>query len=274
MRRRTIERPVSRTGLGISTGEQVTLSLDPAEPGNGLAIRRQDVRVDIPLHIEHAADAANCTAVRLGEHAVFVVEHLLATLWATGITDVRVSVDQEEVPIFDGSASAFLEMIEEAGVRDLAGHVEPIEVSEPVVLHEGHKLLAALPADRTTFYYYLEHPHRLIGRDHAVYAPDREAFGARLAGARTFVTEQEARQLIAAGLLRGGDEGNAVVAYQDRLSEPVAPGGFAAHKIVDLLGDLYLLNRPLVGLVVACRTGHAENRALARQLAELSAPPA
>lgn len=274
MRRKTVKAQVTRTGLGIATGQQVALSLAPAGPGHGLMIRRADVGLEIPLDIAHAADAANCTAVRLGEHSVFVVEHLLAALWASGITDLVVSVDHEEVPIFDGSAGPFLEMLSEAGTQDLEGEVEPLVVPQPVVLCEGGKLLAALPADDPSFYYYLEHSHPLIGRDYASYTPAREPFAERLAAARTFVTEQEARQLMAAGWLNAGGEQNALVVYDDRISQPVKPGGFAAHKIVDLLGDLYLLDRPVIAQIIACRTGHTQNRRLARRLLELDPSPA
>jgi len=271
MLRKTIKAQVSRTGLGISTGEQVTLTLAPAEARHGLRVKRTDVGVEIPLDIEHAAEAPNCTAVRLGEHSVFVVEHLLAALWAAGITDLAVSVDHDELPIFDGSARPLVEMVAEAGTQDLDGEVEPLAVGEAVAFGDEVKLLTALPAEELSIHYFLDHPHPLIGLDYAVYAPAREAFAARLAGARTFVTEDEARQLMASGWLQAGDEHNAVIVYPDRLSEQVEHGAFAAHKIVDLLGDLYLLNRPVLAQFMAFGTGHAENRALARELARRAA---
>ncbi len=270
-----------RTSVGISSGDPVRLELHPAEGGSGLHVRRADVGAQIPLHVAHATEGAYCSAVSDGRHSVFIVEHLMAALWARQITDLLVVVDRDEVPIFDGSVRPYLELLDEAGVVGLEGEVPPLALTAPIIIEDQGRLLAALPAAAFTACYYLDHPHPLIGKQHAILMPSSHCDAAAPSlplplSARTFVTESDARQLIDLGMLNGGSEQNAVVVYADRTSQPVPDGYFAAHKVADLLGDLYLLNRPLQAVVMACRTGHRHNQRLARRIAGVepdTAPP-
>jgi UDP-3-O-[3-hydroxymyristoyl] N-acetylglucosamine deacetylase len=188
----------------------------------------------------------------------------MAALSANGITDALVEVDGSEIPLLDGSATPYQRLLEQAGLAPLTGGVEPIALTEPITVASGGKVIAALPG-KPEFWYVLDHPHPLIGRQTACFRPGADDFAGGVAPARTFTTEEEARALIAARGLSGADETMAIVAYADRLSAPEPfPDSFAMHKIIDLLGDLYLLGRPIHATVVAFRTGHMENRALAR----------
>jgi len=176
-------------------------------------------------------------------------------------------VDGPEIPLLDGSALPWVELLGEAGLEESAVENPPLVVTEPVIVQHGLAFILALPAEEVVLTYILDHPHPLIGRQWAEFRPGREDFAAALAPARTFVTEAEARSAQAQGLLRGGSEANAIVIYEDHLSaEPGLPAAFARHKLLDLSGDLYLLGRPLQAALTACQSGHRLNHELARAL--------
>jgi UDP-3-O-[3-hydroxymyristoyl] N-acetylglucosamine deacetylase len=199
---------------------------------------------------------------------VAYIEHLMAALAAGGITDLKVQVNGPELPLLDGSARPWVALLKEAGVAEAEGDVFPLAPAEPVVICEGEAFLSALPAGETELVYVLDHPHPLVGRQWARFRPATDDFAAEIAPARTFTTEQEARQAQAQGLLKGGSEENAIVIYPDHLSAPPGlPHAFARHKLLDLIGDLYLLGRPLRARVVAYQSGHELNHRLAQALA-------
>jgi UDP-3-O-acyl N-acetylglucosamine deacetylase len=266
LRRKTVARSASLTGQALLTGQPVTVTLRPADEGVGVVFHDAPTGTDIPATLDHVAEVPHCTSLQLGAARIDFVEHLLAVLSANGVTDVIVEVDGGEAPLLDGSAAAYQALLEEAEPAPLAEAIEPIELPETVRLEADGKVIIALPGN-TRFWYLLEHPHPLIGRQAAAYEPRRDDFGRQVAPARTFATEEEARALIAARGLEGAHESMAIVAYADRLSapEPFA-NSFAMHKVIDMLGDLCLLGRPLNATVIAYRTGHTDNRALARAI--------
>ncbi len=267
--RATLRSSASATDLGVRFGGEVTLTIGPAEIGAGLIIERADLGARRPLDLPHCSPGPGCTVAGEGEVAVCFVEHLMAALWARGVTDCVVSVDGPEVPLFDGSAMPLLALIDEAGLARSGRPLEPIEVAEPILICEGERALAALPGEPAEFAYSLDYEHPLIGREFARFRPESGAFEAELAPARTFITLEEAEAAREAGLLAAGTERNSVVIYRDHVSEPPAvPHAFARHKLVDLVGDLYLLGRPLTGRVFAFGTGHRHNHELARMLAD------
>jgi UDP-3-O-[3-hydroxymyristoyl] N-acetylglucosamine deacetylase len=276
VKRATLAQPVAGRGLGVASGREVSLRLEPAEEGFGLRALRSDCGAEVPLHIAYAQDVPNCTALACGGVWLYLVEHLMATLAAFGVTDLRVVTDGPEIPIFNGSAAAFCSMIREAGVRRLAEEVEPIALRERIRVEDGDRVIEVAPGDAVgwcTVSYHLAHPHPLIGCQSVTIglpAHARNVFADEIAPARTFVLEAEARALQESGWLAGGGEDNAIVIYDDHYSAaPKLEAEFSRHKILDLLGDLYLLNRRVAGTVVACRTGHSQNRALARRLMEV-----
>ncbi len=266
--RTTVARAKTIAGPSLATGAAVTVTVSPAEAKTGILFRHLPTGADIPADLAHTAEVPNCTSLRAGEARVDFVEHLMAALWAQRITDAIIEVGGGEVPLLDGSAEPYLTMIREAGERRLEGEVRAIEVSDRAFYHfRDGRVILARPG--RGYSYALEHEHPLIGRQYASYLPDSDSFARDLACARTFATEQETRALLAARGLKGAQPEMAIIVYEDRLSEPEpTKDSFARHKIVDMIGDLYLLGRPFGADVVACRTGHADNRALARQIAE------
>jgi len=268
IQRKTVARPASRSGRSLLTGDEVQVTLRPAEAGTGVAFHHVPSGAAIPADLEHVAETRQCTALAAGEARIEFVEHLLAVLSANGITDVAVDVDGGEVPLVDGSASAYQALVLEAEPVTLDAEIVAIELDRELHHVSGDKAILALPGPQQ-YWYLLEHEHAHIGRQCACYDPVSSDFGEEIAPARTFSTEQEARSLIEARKLQGADMAMSIIAFDHELSEPEPfPNSFAKHKILDLMGDLYLLGRPIIGRFVAHRSGHAENRALTRKIAE------
>ncbi len=265
--RATLATSAGVRGIGVRYGAEVTLTVEPAEIGAGLIIERPDLGARWPLDLAHSAAGPGCTVTGEGEAAVAFVEHLMAALWARHVTDCVVSVDGPEVPLLDGSAMPLLALIDRAGVRPSSVPVEPLAVTEPAMVIDGDRVLCALPG-AAEFTYSLAYDHPMIGRQFAQFRPDRDDFERDLAPARTFITFEEAQAAREAGLLACGSEENCLVVYPDHLSEqPELPDAFARHKLIDLIGDLYLLGRPIEGRVFAFYTGHRHNQELAAMLA-------
>lgn len=266
-RRRTLGKAVSLRGQGVRSGREMEVRLEPAPFGDGLRLTRRDTGEGWPVHLSAAFAGPGYTAVGTPQSHVAYVEHLLAACAGLGVSDAHVLVDGPEIPLLDGSALSWVELLGEAGLEESEVENTPLVVAEPVIVQDGLAFVLALPSEGPVLTYILDHPHPLIGRQWAEFRPAEEDFATALAPARTFITEAEARSAQAQGLLRGGSEANAIVIYENRLSaEPGLPSAFARHKLLDLSGDLYLLGRPLQAAVTACQSGHRLNHELARAL--------
>jgi len=265
--RATVAATASARAIGVRCGRDLALTLGPAEIGVGLVIARSDLGASWPLDLAHACPGQGCSTSGEGECAVMFTEHLMAALWARGVTDATVTLDGPEVPLFDGSALPLLALIDAAGVVRSGEPLEPLVIAEPAMVIDGERVLIALPGE-PEFAYWLAYDHPLIGREFTQFRPGRDDFDAELAPARTFITVEEAEVARSMGLLNGGGEENCVVVYPDHLSEePALPQPFARHKLIDLIGDLYLLGRPVLGRVFGFLTGHRHNQELAAMLA-------
>ena len=264
MTRRTLAQPVTLEGQAVRThGGPVNLTLAPGE--HGFVFTRTDTGQRLPADLAHLAPAPNCTALGDGRPAVFFVEHVLSALAGLGYTDAEVTVDGPEVPLFDGSARPLVEALAAAGSAGLSGTVEPLRLTAPVRYEHQGQVLEAFPAESWAVDYTFEHAHPMIAFDQV--AATLDDYATSLAPARTFATVQEIQALQAAGLIRGGSEDNLLLIYDDHLSSPLRlDHEFARHKVLDLIGDLALLGRPLLAQLVARRTGHSDNHAFARLL--------
>lgn len=269
MSRATLRVPAKLRDVGVRFGGEVELILSPAEVGAGLSLTRTDLGATWPLDLAHTEPGPGCTISGEGEAAVHFVEHVLAALVGCGVSDCAVSVDGPEVPLLDGSALPLVQAIREAGVAVSSQEWQPLVLTEAVLVGDDGAALCALPGE-AEFSYALAFDHPLIGSEVASFAPGRDDFAADLAPARTFITVEEAEGARAAGLLAAGGEDNSVVVYADRLSSRSAlPQAFASHKLLDLIGDLFVLGRPIVGRVMGFYTGHRHNHDLARRLSEM-----
>ncbi len=263
---RTIAHPAEVSGVGIHTGRAVRVRLLPAPVGTGVVFRRVDLSADpIPARPPEVSDARR--GVTLGQAVVVrTVEHLLAAAAGVGVANLTVEVDGPEVPILDGSAAPFVRALRDAGVVDQGVAWDPLAVTDPLWVGRGAAWVLVLPAPgfRATYVVSLREP---LGTQVVDFDPRAADFAAEIAPARTWGYADELPDLRAAGLGQG-------VAADNVLA--LGPAGYATsprwadeparHKVVDLIGDLALLGRPVAAHVVACGAGHALHVEVAKRL--------
>ncbi len=259
-RRKTINADVSITGIGLHSGIYTRVELHPAGPGSGITFVRADLNgLRIPALQASTTALDYATTVGKDDVSVGTVEHLLSSLMACGITDVDIVIDGPEVPICDGSALPFMHLIDAAGVRELGVDVPVLRVTSPIEIVEGDKSIRIVPANRLILKYKIDFDHPAIGRETFQFDFEHDSFLRKIAPARTFGFMRDVEKMRAAGLARGGSVENCIV-----LDDKGVVNGslrfrdeFVRHKILDLLGDLALIGRPIVGEITANRAGHA-----------------
>ena len=258
-RQTTIRREVSCRGIGLHSGRRAELTLRPAEAGAGITIVRTDLGGKrIPATPDNLDLCAYATMLSHDGATIRTIEHLLSALYGMRIDNVLVEVDADEVPILDGSAVPFLDLLAEAGTRELGEPCQMLEVTRPVSLVEAGKEIVVLPSPTFRVSYHIEFAHPAIGRQERTVELDPITYAREIAPARTFTFVREVEALREAGLARGGSLTNAVVLDDQRLLNSTLrfPDEFVRHKILDLIGDLALLGRPLLGHVMALKAGH------------------
>ncbi len=266
--RRTLRRDVGCTGIGLHSGRPVRLRLRPAPAEHGIRFVRTDVGVTIPATLAHIGAQDHATTLLRDGFVVGTVEHLLAALLALGVDDVLVEVDGPEVPILDGSAAPFVMLLHEAGLRPLAVPRLHLRVLQPVEVVHGAKSVRLVPSDRFEVRYTIGFDHPLLR--HQAYATriTARSFTETIAPARTFGFLREVELLRKSGLALGGSLENAVVIGETGVlnNKLRFEDEFVRHKILDAVGDLALVGRPLLGRVEAIKAGHALHAAVARKL--------
>lgn len=260
VQRKTINTDVSITGIGLHSGIYTTVALHPAPAGSGITFVRADLHgLRIPALQASTTALDYATTVGKDDVSVGTVEHLLSAIMACGITDVDIHIDGPEVPIVDGSAVPFLHLIDAAGVRELGAEIPLLRIKEPIEIVDGDKSIRMTPSNRLVLKYKIDFPHRAIGKQSLVFDFHHDNFLKKIAPARTFGFFKDVEKMRAAGLARGGSVENCIV-----LDEKGVMNGplrfrdeFVRHKILDLLGDLALVGRPIVGEITAYKAGHA-----------------
>ncbi len=254
---RTLAGGVSFSGIGAHSGREVRLELEPSSSGR-LIFRRTDLG-GLETGIDpRATEARNSTAVLGSGFRVQTVEHLMASLYASGIGSLLISLDADELPIMDGSALPFVRAIRGAGVLAL-GRKEPCaRIIRPVEVRENDSVVRFEPAEGFLISYMIDFPHPAIGRLSLELAVTPESFASEIAPARTFGFLRDADELRRRGLALGSSLDNAVALDDEKVINPPLrfPDEFVRHKILDLVGDIALLGRPLLGRVKAEKAGH------------------
>ena len=272
-RERTIVAPAICAGVGVHTGQRVRLAIRPAQPSTGIVFVRTDVNDRdnrLPVSGDAVIDARlntmieNAAGVRLS-----TIEHLMAAFCALGISNAVVEVDGPELPILDGSALPFVQLLDRAGFRRQSTPVRYIEILEPVHVTDGDKHAAIYPCERYEMRFEIDFDSVVIGNQVVDFVVDEETFRSEIMAARTFGFAHEVEALRRAGLARGGSLENAVVIDGDEI---LNLGGlrmdreFVKHKALDAIGDLYVLGAPLLGRYEGYKAGHAINNQLVRAL--------
>lgn len=271
----TIQNEVEASGIGLFTGENVSLRIVPAAPNTGIVFRRVDLKdkPEIPAHLSFVREAPRCTRLAKGQVSIHMVEHLLSALGAMGVDNAFIEVTGPEILAADGSAKLFVELIEKAQVikQDISRKV--IRITKPVHWSEGDVHLIALPADEFRISYTMHYPQSpLLRSQFYTISLDPFKFKEEIASCRTFSLYEEILPFIEKGIIKGGGLENALVIRGDSIMNPEGarfPDEMVRHKILDLIGDLSLLAAPIIGHIISVRSGHSSNIAFAKMIANL-----
>jgi UDP-3-O-[3-hydroxymyristoyl] N-acetylglucosamine deacetylase len=266
---RTVAKRVSCTGLGLHSGKPATLTLAPAPPDAGISFVRMDLGVEIPARNDHVADTTLSTNLAHGNARVHTVEHVLAALHGMGIDNCRVEVDGPEIPILDGSAAPFVCLVQESGVRVQRVGKRWLVIEQAIEVRDGDKLARLEPAEAFSIEFTADFDHPLITNQAFRATITHRTFDREVARARTFCFRKDIERMQAAGLAKGGSLANAIVVDEFSILNPEGlrfPDEFARHKVLDAVGDLALFGLPVLGAMVAVKSGHAMNQALVRKV--------
>lgn len=274
VQRKTINTNVGITGIGLHSGIYTKVELHPVPAGQGITFVRADLNgLRIPALQASTTALDYATTVGKDDVAVGTVEHLLSAIMACGITDVDIHIDGPEVPIVDGSALPFMHLIDAAGVRELPAQIPVLRITEPIEIVDGDKSIRITPSNRLVLKYKIDFDHPTIGKETFHFDFEHDNFLKKIAPARTFGFMRDVEKLRAAGLARGGSVENCVV-LDDRgvVNGPLRfKDEFVRHKILDLLGDLALIGRPIVGEITAHRAGHAMHSRFVEKILRVAA---
>src|SRR3984957_19237941 len=258
----TIQRPCQISGVGLHSGAPVNMRITPAPAGTGIVFRRSDLEYfPIQASWKHVARVSYATSLMRQGVLISTTEHLLSTLYSLAIDNASIEIDNLEVPILDGSSKPFIDLLRLGGVR-------PLRIRRTVTVQDGLKRISIIPDDTFRLTCEIDFPQP-IGKQSLEMEVTPERYAAELSPARTFGFEHELDQLREMGLIRGASLDSAVCFTREGVMNP---GGLrfkdecCRHKALDLIGDLALLGRPLLGHVIAERAGHAMHTALVAKI--------
>lgn len=274
LRQRTLKSLVSATGVGLHTGQKVRLSLRPAQPDTGIVFRRLDLpgAADIPARADLVGETRLCSCLVSGGVKIYTIEHLMSALSGLGVDNAYVDLDGPEVPIMDGSAAPFVLLLQQAGIEEQAAPKRFLRVKKRFVARDGDKWAAIEPHEGFKLSFSIVYTHPVIVKSNTELTVDfaTTSYLKEVARARTYGFAHEVEDLLQSGLALGGGLENAVVLDEYRV---LNAGGlrfgdeFIRHKILDAIGDLYLLGHPLLAAFSAHKSGHDLNNRLMRELA-------
>ena len=273
LRQRTLKSLVHATGVGLHTGQKVKMTLRPAQPDTGVMFRRLDLpsAPDIPARGELVGETRLCSCLVQGETKVYTIEHLMSALAGLGVDNVYVDLDGPEVPIMDGSAAPFVLLIQQAGIEEQGAPKRFLRVKKRIEARDGDKWAVLEPYEGYKLSFSIVYDHPVIEKSNTSLTVDfaTTSYLKEVARARTYGFMQDLEDLRESSLALGGGLENAVVLDEHRVlnAEGLRFGDeFIRHKILDAIGDLYLLGRPLLAAFSAHKSGHALNNRLLREL--------
>jgi UDP-3-O-[3-hydroxymyristoyl] N-acetylglucosamine deacetylase len=273
VKQRTLKSLVRAKGVGLHTGQQVNITLRPAQPDTGIVFRRVDLTspVDIPARADLVGETRLSSCLVHQGAKVYTVEHLMSALAGLGVDNAYVDLDGPEVPIMDGSAAPFVLLVQQAGLEEQLAPKRFLRVKRMVEVQDGDKWARLEPYEGLRLQFSIDFKHPVIDRTRQSVSVDfaNTSYLKEIARARTFGFMHEVERLREDGLALGGGLDNALVLDEFRLLN--ADGlrfadEFIRHKLLDAIGDLYLLGRPLLGAFTAHKSGHALNNRLLREL--------
>ncbi|MBI5577303.1 MAG: UDP-3-O-[3-hydroxymyristoyl] N-acetylglucosamine deacetylase [Deltaproteobacteria bacterium] len=273
----TISTWVQFSGIGLHTGLPSFARILPAEPDTGIVFRRTDTGAEVKACVENVVETAYATVLGSGNARISTVEHFLAALYGMGVDNAVVEVDGPELPILDGSAQQIAEAIDFVGTVESVVRRRFVWVAGEEKLQRNGSMVAVAPSDGLEILITVDFPGTLIGKQWMKFSLTPESFMKEISPARTFVLREQIDALWKAGLAKGGSLENAIVVEGKKLHNPEGlrfPDEFVRHKLLDLIGDLALLGRPVRGFFLAVRPGHTVNRSLVEFLSGIADPGA
>jgi len=273
LRQSTLKKLIKTTGVGLHTGARVDLTLRPAAPDTGIVFHRVDLPqpVSIPADARNVGDTRLSSSLELNGARVSTVEHLMSALAGLGIDNLHVDVAGPELPILDGSAAPFVFLLQSAGIEEQSAPKRYLRIKSPLEIRQDDKWARFEPHHGFVLDFTIDFPHPVFGSEnrHVVIDFAEHSYTKEVSRARTFGFMQDVEAMRSAGLALGGSLQNAIVLDETRVlnSEGLRyDNEFAKHKVLDAIGDLYLLGHALIGRYAAYKSGHALNNAVSRLL--------
>ena len=275
MKRKTLKNRIEYEGIGLHKGENIKMTLIPST-FDGIVFKRIDLPVEksiIKMLPENCFDLTRGTNIKneYGE-GIYTIEHFLSTLAIFNITDLIIEIEGNELPIIDGSALEFVRMIEKVGTIDLDVEIFPIIIKEPISVNKGESHVIILPYEGYKITYGIKFDHTFLKSQLQEFEINLETYKKEIAPARTFCFDYEIEYLKANNLALGGTLKNAIVIEKNGILNPEGlrfEDEFVRHKILDIIGDLKVLNRPIKGHVIAIKAGHLINSELTKKMIKL-----
>ncbi len=266
----TVQRVVEASGVGLHSGVAVKIRIVPAPPSTGIVFIRTDLEnFAIPASWRHVARVSYATSLMRQGVLISTTEHLLSVLYSMGIDNAFIEINNLEVPILDGSGRPYVDMLQEAGVKCYRRRKRYLRIRRPVSVEAGGKRISILPSDGFLLTCDVYYDHPLIGRQSLDLELTPERFAKEIAPARTFGFTQDLEQMRDMGLIRGASLDNAICFDPGRVRNAEGlrfTDECCRHKALDLIGDLALIGKPLLGHVIAERAGHAMHTALVTRI--------
>lgn len=272
-KQKTIAQEASLSGVGLHTGSLTTLTFKPAPANHGIVFCRVDLpgKPLVPADVDHVVDVSRGTTIGIGAAHVHTVEHALAAMVGLGIDNLYIEIDADEIPNGDGSSLPVMTTLLKAGVVEQDADRNFIIIDRPVYYRQDDVTLSILPADELRVSMTIAYDHVAIGTQYASFTITEDSFRKEIAPARTFCFLREVKMLQEAGLIKGGSMESAIVIGEEEvLNDDLRfPDEFVRHKILDLIGDMYLLGRPLKGHVIGVKGGHEKNVLFSKQVRKM-----
>lgn len=269
MKQRTIGKKVELVGIGLHKGVPVKMVLEPLSEDSGIVFYRSDMGVGIELNPKNVIDTTMATVLAKDNARVSTIEHLLSAIHAHGIDNLKISLDNEEVPIMDGSAIGYCMLLEEAKIVQQNTPKKAMRIKKPIEVRDGDKFVRIEPSERVVFDFRISFPHQAIKEQAYKFTFSTSAYIEEIARARTFGFLSEVNYLRSQGLAKGGDLSNCIVLDDNGVMNKEGlryKDEFVRHKILDAIGDMAVLGIPLIGSYIAFAGSHKLNHLLTQKI--------
>lgn len=269
MKQRTIAKKVDLIGIGLHKGVPVKMVLEPLEANSGIIFYRSDKGVSITMKPENIVDTTMATVLGKDGVRISTIEHLLSAISAYGIDNLKISVDNEEIPIMDGSSIGYCMLLDEAGIAELDEVRKIIQIKKPIEIRDADKFVRVEPSNQTVFDFTIDFKHQAIKEQKYKFVFSKQAYKEEIARARTFGFLHEVNYLRSQGLAQGGNLGNCIVLDENGILNKEGlryKEEFVRHKILDAIGDMAILGMPLMGSYVSFAGSHKLNSLLTQKI--------